>query len=172
MTPLGWLGRKTSTQTSINHSYILPFSLFNSFVASLLFYFNKPLLGKTFICQVERLNVKQCRSRWESSLSHLTWIYAVCKSLSLSPVAVKMYTIITLIFRVLLHPLNHTDLSVYHKITGQVATDVDSEKRVVVFGSLLFTQQILSWYIEVSQWVSSPIYLHYPFCVGRECKGK
>ena len=27
------------------------------------FYFNKPSLGKTFICKVERLNVKQHRSR-------------------------------------------------------------------------------------------------------------
>ena len=35
------------------------------------------------------LNVKQGRSRWDGSLSRLIWIYAVCKSLSLSPVAVK-----------------------------------------------------------------------------------
>ena len=42
-----------------------------------------------FICIVERLNVKQRRSRWDGSLSRLIWIYAVCKSLLLSPVAVK-----------------------------------------------------------------------------------
>ena len=53
------------------------------------FYFNKPSLGKTFICIVERLNVKQLRSRWDGSLCRLIWIYAVCKRLLLSPVAVK-----------------------------------------------------------------------------------
>ena len=52
------------------------------------FYFNKSL-GKTFICKVVRLNVKQRRSRWDGLLSRLIWIYAVCKSLLSSPVAVK-----------------------------------------------------------------------------------
>ena len=47
------------------------------------------LLGKTIICKIERLNIKQHRSRWDGSLSHLIWICAVCKSLLLSPVAVK-----------------------------------------------------------------------------------
>ena len=45
-----------------------------------LVYFNKPSFGKTFICKVERPNVKQRRSRWDGSLSRLIWIYAVCKS--------------------------------------------------------------------------------------------
>ena len=54
-----------------------------------VFYFNKLSLGKTFICKTDRLNVKQRRSRWDGSLSRLIWIYAVCKSLLLSPVAVK-----------------------------------------------------------------------------------
>ena len=49
------------------------------------YYFNKLSFGKTFICKFERLNVKQRRS----SLSRLIWIYAVCKSLLLLPVAVK-----------------------------------------------------------------------------------
>ena len=45
-------------------------SPFNSFGAKFqttfvvcFFYSNKPSLGKTFICKVERLNVKQRRSR-------------------------------------------------------------------------------------------------------------
>ena len=70
--------------------------VFNSFGAKFqttfvvcFFYFNKLSFGKTYICKVERLNVKQRRSRWDGSLSHLIWIYAVCKSLLLSPVAVK-----------------------------------------------------------------------------------
>ena len=54
-----------------------------------IFYFNKLSFGKTFICKVERQNVKQRRSRWDGSLSRLIWIYAVCKSLLLSPVAAK-----------------------------------------------------------------------------------
>ena len=65
---------------------------FNSFGAKFLttvvvcfysyyyYYFNKLSFGKTFICKVERLNVKQRRSRWDGSLSRLFWIYAVCKS--------------------------------------------------------------------------------------------
>ena len=60
-----------------------------TFVVCFFFYFHKLWLGKTFICKVERLNVKQHRSRWDGSLSRLIWIYAVCKSLLLSPVAVK-----------------------------------------------------------------------------------
>ena len=69
---------------------------FNSFGAKFqttfvvcCFYLNKLSFGKTFICKVERLNVKQRRSRWDGSMSRLIWIYAVCKSLLLSPVAVK-----------------------------------------------------------------------------------
>ena len=54
-----------------------------------LVYFNKLLVGKTFIYKIERLNVKQRSSRWDSSLSRLIWIYAVCKSLILSPMTVK-----------------------------------------------------------------------------------
>ena len=72
------------------------FYYFNSFDAKFqmtfvicLFYFNKLTFGKTFICEIERLNVKQRRSRWDGSMSCLIWIYAVCKSLLLSPVAVK-----------------------------------------------------------------------------------
>ena len=57
-------------------------------ICRLLFYCSKLLLGKLFIC-IDRLNVKQHRSRWDGSLSRLIWIYAVCKSLLLSPVAVK-----------------------------------------------------------------------------------
>ena len=34
-----------------------------TFVVFFFFYFNKPSLGKTFICKVERLNFKQRRSR-------------------------------------------------------------------------------------------------------------
>ena len=60
-------------------------SAFFFFFLLLFFYFNKLSLGKTFICKVERLNVKQRRSR----LSRLIWIYVVCKSLLLPPVAVK-----------------------------------------------------------------------------------
>ena len=56
---------------------------------SAFFYFNKLSLGKTFICKVERLNVKQRRFRWDGSMSRLIWIYVVCKSQSWSPVAVK-----------------------------------------------------------------------------------
>ena len=56
------------------------------------FYLNKLSFGKTFICKVERLNVKQRRSRWDGSLSRLIWIYAVCKGLLLSHVAVKELT--------------------------------------------------------------------------------
>ena len=53
------------------------------------FYFNKLPLRKAIICKVERLNIKQRKSRWDGSTSRLIWIYAVCKSLWLSPVAVK-----------------------------------------------------------------------------------
>ena len=69
---------------------------FNSFGAKFqttfvicFFYFNKLWFGKMFICKVDRLNVKQRRSRWNGALSHLIWIYAVCKSILLLPVAVK-----------------------------------------------------------------------------------
>ena len=58
-------------------------------ICRLLFYFDKLSLGKTLIYKVDRLNVKQRRSRWDGSLSCLIWIYAVCKSLLLSSVAVK-----------------------------------------------------------------------------------
>ena len=44
---------------------------------------------RLYICKVERLTVQQGRSRWDGSLSRLIWIYAVCKSQLLSPVAVK-----------------------------------------------------------------------------------
>ena len=53
------------------------------------FYFNKLSFGKMFICKVEKLNVKQRRSRWDGSLSRLIWIHAVCKSLLSSPTAVE-----------------------------------------------------------------------------------
>ena len=56
--------------------------------SAFFFYFNKISFWKTVICKVERLNVKQCRSRWDGSLSRLIWIYPVCKSLLLPPVAV------------------------------------------------------------------------------------
>ena len=73
--------------------YSVPFNSFGAkfqttFVVC-FFYFNKLSFGKTFICKVKRLNVKQRRSRWDGSLSHLIWIYAVCKSLLLSSMAVK-----------------------------------------------------------------------------------
>ena len=67
------------------------FFFFFSFFYCFFFYFNKLLFWKTFICKVERLNVKQRRSRWDGSLSRLIWIYAVCKSLSLC-LAVKELT--------------------------------------------------------------------------------
>ena len=54
-----------------------------------IFYCNKLSFGKTFICKVERLNVKQHRSRWDGSLSRLIWICAVCKNPLTLPVAVK-----------------------------------------------------------------------------------
>ena len=54
-------------------------------LSSACFYLNKLSFGKTFKCKVERLNVKQRRFR----LSRLIWIYTVCKSILLSPVAVK-----------------------------------------------------------------------------------
>ena len=38
-------------------------------ICRLLFYFNKLSFGKTFVCQVERRNVKQRRSRWDGSMS-------------------------------------------------------------------------------------------------------
>ena len=71
--------------------FVVKFSVYSNrhvFVmfCRLPFYFNKLSFGKTFICKVERLNVKQRRSR---SMSRLIWIYAVCKSILLSPVAVK-----------------------------------------------------------------------------------
>ena len=31
-------------------------------------FFNTPRIGKTFICKVKKLNVKQCRSWWDGSL--------------------------------------------------------------------------------------------------------
>ena len=59
-----------------------------AFVVCIFILTNHPF-GKMFICKVERLNVKQRRSRWDGSLSRLIWIYAVCKCLLLSPVALK-----------------------------------------------------------------------------------
>ena len=56
---------------------------------TIFFYFNKLSFRKTFICKLERLTVKQRISTWDGSLSRLIWIYAVCKSLLLSTVAVK-----------------------------------------------------------------------------------
>ena len=64
---------------------------FRRHLSSAFLYFNKLSFGKTFICKIKRLNVKQHRSRWDGSLSRLIWIYAVCKSLLLSPVAVKEF---------------------------------------------------------------------------------
>ena len=63
------------------------------------FYFSK----LSFIGKVERLIVKQHRSRWDGSLSRLIWIYAVCKSLLLSPVGVKelSYIYVQMLIRVL-----------------------------------------------------------------------
>ena len=60
-------------------------------ICRLLFFFNKLLLEKKFIRKLEILNVTQRRSWWDGSyeLSRLIWIYAICKSLLLSPVAVK-----------------------------------------------------------------------------------
>ena len=54
-------------------------SFINSFddICRLLFYYNKLPFGKTFICKVERLTVKQLRSRWDGSLSRLIWICAL-----------------------------------------------------------------------------------------------
>ena len=40
------------------------------------FYFNKLSFGKTFICKVERLNVKQHRSRWDGSMSPMLFAKA------------------------------------------------------------------------------------------------
>ena len=62
---------------------------FSDDICRLLFYFNTLWLGKSFICKVEKLNVKQRRSRFDGLLSGLIWIYIVCKSILLSPVVVK-----------------------------------------------------------------------------------
>ena len=62
MVPRGWIHLTLSVPNFRRH---------------VLFYFNILSFGTIFICKVERLNVKQRRSRW----SHLIWIYAVCKSL-------------------------------------------------------------------------------------------
>ena len=74
---------------------------------SSVFYFYKLPLGKTFICKVDRLKVKQRRSRWDGSLSRLIWIYAVCKRLLLSPAALKELSIV---LGIDLLPLQHTFL--------------------------------------------------------------
>ena len=66
----------------------------------MLFYLNKLTFGKKFICKVERLNVKQYRSRWDGSLSRLIWTYTVCKSLLLLPVTVKELTLIPSLSRI------------------------------------------------------------------------
>ena len=53
-------------------------------VCFFFFYFNILSFGKTFICEDERLN---SNSVDPDETAH--WIYAVCKSLLLSPMAVK-----------------------------------------------------------------------------------
>ena len=73
---------------SISLCFLLSFSASNfrqHLSSAFSFYFNKLSFGKMSICKVERLNVKQRRSRWDGSLNRLIWIYAVCKSLLLSP---------------------------------------------------------------------------------------
>ena len=54
----------------------------------LLFFFNKLSLEKKFIRKVERLNVSVDPDE-TAYMSCLIWIYAVCKNLLISPVAVK-----------------------------------------------------------------------------------
>ena len=99
MAKLKWLSfRKKNdffSSSKLLHT-LVQYYVFNSFGAKFqttfvvcFFYCNKLSFGKTFICKVERLNVKQRRSRWDGSLSRLIWSYVVCKSLLLSPVAVK-----------------------------------------------------------------------------------
>ena len=64
-------------------------------ICRLLFFFNNYRLKRClyiklkFIHKVERLNVKQRRSSETAHMSRLIWIYVLCKSLLLSPVAVK-----------------------------------------------------------------------------------
>ena len=48
------------------------------------FYFYKLSIGKTFICKVERLNVKQRRSRWDGSLLFAKAIIVACGSESVN----------------------------------------------------------------------------------------
>ena len=62
---------------------------FRRHLSSAFLFFNKLSLEKNFIRKVERLDVKQRRS----DMSRLIWIYAVCKILLLSPVAVKELTV-------------------------------------------------------------------------------
>ena len=59
-------------------------------ICRLLFFFNKLSLEKKFIRKVERLNVKSVDPDDTAHMSRLIWIYAVCKSLLLSPVAAKV----------------------------------------------------------------------------------
>ena len=75
---------------SLNKNLPLAASHFRRHLSSALF-FNKLSFGKMFIhvCKVERLNVKQRSCRSDVSLSRLIWIYVVCKSLILLPVAAK-----------------------------------------------------------------------------------
>ena len=69
--------------------------------------FRRHLSSAFFIltnCRLKRLSYvklkdwipKQRRSRWDVSMSRLFWIYAVCKSLLLSPMAVKELIRITI----------------------------------------------------------------------------
>ena len=57
--------KKTPKKTSQHDILSLTLSVpnFRRHLSSAFFYFNKLLLEKTFICKVERLNVKQSRSR-------------------------------------------------------------------------------------------------------------
>ena len=80
--------------------------------------------GKTFICKVERRNIKQRRSRWDGSLSCLIWIYAVCKSLLLLPVAVK--ELISLDSILIMCTLRY--LTVWWTKTSTFANSVDPDK--------------------------------------------
>ena len=55
------------------------------------FFFNKLSLEKKILRKVERLNVKPSVNPDETvHMSRLIWIYAVCTSLLLSPMAVKV----------------------------------------------------------------------------------
>ena len=77
---------------------------FNSFGAKFrttfivcVFIFFKLALGKTFICKVERLHVKQRRFRWDGSMSRLIWIYAICEKTACGSEIVNVWTDFVLI---------------------------------------------------------------------------